>query len=148
MLILTLPLPRLPRPNLNPREMARFELDRNLDDARRVIPWAEFDSNRKGRRRERIGEVDVFVPGAGVVVIGDVVGIRVGGGCLSCAGVGRVLRGWHLGVCSSIWGFVVGDIGDCADEREREGRTGRGKGWMGRWCGSGRTMALYYFGES
>ena len=70
-------LPARPfRPNPDPREMPGLKLDRDLNNARRMISRAEFDSNRERRRRERVWEVDVSVPGSVVVGAGRGVGVE------------------------------------------------------------------------
>ena len=94
-------LPTRPfRPDPDPREVPRLKLDRNLNNARRMIPRPKLNPNRKRRRRERVWEVDVSVPGS-VVVVGVGWGVGVEAGCWSCGAwalVGRVFGGGHFGI--------------------------------------------------
>lgn len=70
-------LPARPlRPDSNPREVPRLKLDRNLNNARRMIPRPKLNPNRKRRRRERVWEVDVSVPGSVVGGVGRGVGVE------------------------------------------------------------------------
>lgn len=75
-----MPLPRLLRPELDPRKPAWLESDRDRNDARRMLSGAQLDFHRERRRREGVWEVDVAV----ALVVGQRVVVRR-------IGVGRVL---------------------------------------------------------